>query len=183
MKYVLVALVVLLAAGVVYLQVSQGYRVESLNRRIAELESQNKALRDDYEARIARLGQARAVRRSSPVPPGGFVADAAAKTAAAAGITRDPVEALRDAVKLDDTQEKTVRSVLADFAKARQDVFAQAQAEKRFPFDARSLAMVTEARRAALERVRATLTDAQYARMVEEGHDEKLGLRLDQPAR
>ena len=191
-KYTQVLCIVLLLAATAYLLISHGYRENALNRRIVALEAQNKTLQDDHETRVARLkAQEAAAPRDgqrqtgdpSTLPHGNLLLDMLMKSAAVSGQKPTPLDEFRAAVKLDEAQERSVRSILDEFAEAPGRAFAQAEAEKRFIFDAKSAEMVNDARRIALDRLKSVLTREQYATMIAGGHDDKLGLRIHPPSR
>jgi hypothetical protein len=177
--------IVFLVGVVAYLYVSHGHRVDDLQRRIHALEARSKTAQDDYERQIARLrseGSRRPSGGATFSSPRTLVADAVTKSVTGPGAKIVGIHDLRAALKLDESQERWVRSILDDFARAPGQIFAQARAERRFIFDPKTVEAVDDARRIALDRLKSVLTREQYT-LLADGLDEKLGLRIAPPPR
>jgi len=179
-KHIQSLLIIVLAALSLYLYSDRRTVVESLTRKIAAIEAANEKEREDCETRIALL---KAEKEREPaqkmLKPGGTpILDLVKK------LPTDPKKVrsgalgeMSQTLKMDEKQEMQVRAVLADFDKAKVQVFEKSKTEKRFIFDPLTMKRINEVRREAMVKLAGILTEDQLKVMKEKNFDLKLGIR------
>ncbi len=134
MKHIQSLLIIILAALSLYLYSDRRTAVESLNRKIAVFEAANKKERGDCETRIAYLKdeKERELAHKTLRYRGTPILDLVRK------LPTDPKKVRSDAfgemshtLKMDEKQEMQVRTVLADFEKAKVQVFEKSKTAKK----------------------------------------------------
>ena len=180
MKHIQSLLMIVLAALSLYLYSDRRTAVESLNRKIAAFEAANKKEREDCETRVAYLKaeKERELAHKTLRYRGTPLLDLVKK------LPTDPKKVRSDAIgemsntlKMDEKQEMQVRTVLADFDKAKVQVFEKSGTEKRFLFDPLTMERINEVRRDAMGKMAGILTKEQLIAMKEKNFDLQLGIR------
>lgn len=180
MKHIQSLLIIVLAALSLYLYSDRRTVVESLTWKIAAIEAANEKQREDCETRVAFLKAEKELELAQKMlkPRGTPILDLVKKLPTEPKKVRsDTVGEMSRALKMDEKQEMQVRTVLADFDKAKAQVFEKSKTEKRFIFGPLTMEGINEARRNAMGKLADVLTEDQFKIMKEKDFDLKLGIR------
>ena len=179
---VLVCLVALTAwGGIQYAQKKE------LSTRLLQMEAKLKQAEERYEVSVAVAKASQATAQPLPVQPASkstgtpVVADIFKKLPMNPDTQREALLAeLKPRLGLTDAQDRLVASILHDFYLEKQAAMNKAVQDRVFPLGQDFMTIVNGVRDRALTRLRETLSPEQYTRFVEEGYDEKLGVRVAQ---
>ena len=179
---ILVGLAALAAwGGIQYAQKTE------LSARLLQMEAKLKQAEDRYEVSVALAKASQAAAQPLPPQPAAkimgahIVEDIFKKLPMNPDAQREALLAeLKPRLELTAAQDRLVASILRDFYLEKQAAMNKAVQDRVFPLGQDFMTIVNGVRDRALIRLREVLSEDQYARFVEDGYDEQLGVRVAQ---
>lgn len=184
MKNIQNLLILILSVAVVYLFLSNKYRVERLDARIVSLETTLTKAKDDCETRIAYLKVEKNIQGHDKTAINntellaGLINRAEANTRK---IRNDNLKKMGIELGLTESQQKQAALIIDEMEKEKNNIPNKAAAEKIFVFDAGYTEMINKVNNSALAKFKNLLTNQQYKLMIAKGYDQKFGLKAIQP--
>jgi hypothetical protein len=180
-KTLLIAVLCLLAG---YFFMSGRQKAELLETKLRALEEKTESSARECENRVALLKAERIpapTARKAPPPIPKIREIVQALPNSPDKVEAKTIDDMKSALTLSPDQEKQIHRILEEFEQAKKKVYAKAMEEKRFPLDPQVLQGVNQARRDAMEKLKALLSQEQYRLLTEREYDLKLGLRVARP--
>lgn len=180
MKNIQNILILILSVAVVYLFVSNRYKVERLDTKIASLESSLIKTKDDCETRLAYLKTQKGMQEpdiNNTGFLGGLISRAAANTER---LRNDNLKKMGSDLALTEIQQNQVALIIAEMEREKKKIPGKAAAENISVFDTGYIEMLNKVNKNALAKFNDMLTNQQYKLMLSKGYDQKLGFRVIQ---
>lgn len=179
---ILVCLAALAAwGGIQYAQKAE------LSERLLQMEAKLKQAEDRYEVGVALAKASQAAAQPLPSQPASKITGAHVVEDIFKKLPMNPdtqrktlLAELKPRLGLTDAQDRLVASILHDFYIEKQAAMNKAMQAGMLPIGPDFMTVVNGVRNRALTRLQEALSPDQYARFVEAGYDERLGVRMAQ---